>query len=535
MKTFLCSISLIVSLFYFNQSNAQIDTEWVRVFVGPVWDEWHGLTTDPSGNIYTVGWAYYGNYNYDFAFGKYNSSGSMKWFKSYSNVPGIGIDISELIEYDPNGYVYIAGESSGLFTLFKYTASGDSVWSAMAYNAGSASVRAMTLDAQGNIILAGAGDENYVVIKYDPSGTQLWKSIYNYPGWNNFHRINDVVTDAEGNIYITGESSDISGKFDIATIKYNSRGDTIWTRRYAGPTDEDERGLKIIPDNHGSLFVGGYATDTTSINSAGYITLKYDTSGILKWVKRYDGVGENFDCIRDMVVDASGNLYVTGESAINNSGKCDIATIKYSTNGEAVWTKRFTGTSSLNEPKSMTIDKDANIYITGYTYVIGGGSWNGLTIKYDSTGAEKWNTIYNGASNSEDELYAIALDSNNDVIVAGRTYGDTTSFDFLTIKYANGVSGIPIIASGDPDYYISCYPNPILSYAFINYYVPADRQIAIKIVNMLGTVVETIKDGNDTEGNHTLQINTETLSAGTYLIRMESRNLIVTNKFCVMK
>ena len=68
-----------------------------------------------------------------------------------------------------------------------------------------------------------------------------------------------------------------------------------------------------------------------------YATIKYSPDGDPLWVSdsnpdgaaRYDGPGHSTDIATAMVLDAAGNVYVTGWSTGGGTG-FDFATIKYS-------------------------------------------------------------------------------------------------------------------------------------------------------------------------------------------------------------
>ena len=76
-------------------------------------------------------------------------------------------------------------------------------------------------------------------------------------------------------------------------------------------------------DSVGNAYVTGQSNNEA--NNSDYATVKYDTDGNELWVRRYDGLVDYSNDFADAIaVDSSGNVYVAGGS------NYDYATVKYS-------------------------------------------------------------------------------------------------------------------------------------------------------------------------------------------------------------
>src|SRR5436190_18972880 len=123
-----------------------------------------------------------------------------------------------------------------------------------------------------------------------------------------------------------------------------------------------------------------------------------------QWVARYNGTGNSVDAIKGMVVDNSGNVYITGSS---NSGanSDDYITIKYNANGVQQWIARFNGIGSGSDvPASIFVDAAGNVYVTGYSDALTGGyvDNDATTVKYGPTGVQLWVSSYHGPQQRAD-------------------------------------------------------------------------------------------------------------------------------------
>ena len=108
-------------------------------------------------------------------------------------------------------------------------------------------------------------------------------------------------------------------------------------------------------------------------------TLKYDPNGNLLWQEALQWAGKCCDRATAIAVDAAGNVYVTGYSAVGGTGfmRTDYATLKYDPNGNLQWKKRTNGAANSGErATSLALDSLGNVYVTG------GSDLGYLTVKF---------------------------------------------------------------------------------------------------------------------------------------------------------
>lgn len=168
-----------------------------------------------------------------------------------------------------------------------------------------------------------------------------------------------------------------------------------------------------------------------------YVTIKYSTNGTELWAERYNNSVNGNDEAVGVVVDAAGNVYVTGRSQGSGTGY-DYVTIKYDSTGNLAWdgdVRRYDGGYGADEATGIAIDSLGNVYVTGKSQGSGTGS-DYHTIKYDSSGNMIWRVRYNNDLLVGDDIAtAIAVDSAGNVFVTGRSARTLTDFDFATVKY----------------------------------------------------------------------------------------------------
>jgi len=429
--------------------------EWIATYngTGNRYDRARDMVVDSAGNVYVTGFSVGDVTSVDYATVKYDASGTQQWVARH-NGTGNGTDQPKAMTVDNNGNVYVTGDSwASTFTTeiatVKYNSEGVQQWVA-SYNNSPISHydvgKAIKVDSDGNVYVAGEslndlGKYDYVTIKYDSTGTQQWLKRYN--GLADDHdRALDLAIDDVGNVYVTGESVGAGTQFDIATVKYDNDGVQQWVSRYNTVANNHDRGQKVLVDNDGNVYVGGVSIGPSSRYD--FATIKYDNAGVQQWVARYDAPSHNSDYLRDMAIDNSGNVYVTGSGYDFTNGYHNYSTIKYDTAGNQLWLSRYDGPANYNDyPQDIALDSDGNVYVTGFSQNADRKN-EYASVKYDNAGVQQWAVRYHGPENLRDEGRRVAVDSNGNVYVSGDSVSTESNFDFVTFKYSQSTNKPPV-------------------------------------------------------------------------------------------
>ncbi len=551
------NVILLLSLICATNLIAQ-SQEWVRRYNGPanVVDGATAITIDVLGNIYVTGRSANTTSTFECTTIKYDSAGDEKWIRKYHGpVDSNYYDTGWGIAADGFGNVYVTAASRDSIALddiatIKYDSLGNELWVARYGGSGDDYDWPFDIktDNSGNVYITGrsvgAGTGfDYITIKYDSAGNEKWAQRYNGTG-NSSDEAYSVAVDNAGNVYTTGTSTGSGTGLDFATVKYDSLGNEDWVRRYNSSGVMDEFSTRLAVDNFGNIYISGGSWKFLQGIPSDIITVKYDSAGNEKWVKRYNGPGNDDDITEAIVADASGNIYVAG-SSYQASSRNDFVTIKYNTDGDTLWTRRYNGTGNQNDaPEAMTLDIRGNVYITGKSR--GAVDDDYATVVYDSLGNEVTAQRYDGPNSGgawQDASYGVVADAHGNFYVTGFSGGIGSCYDMATVKY----SGMPGVESRPTRDIISLqiFPNPFRNKIDIRWQIIDDRlrmtdnNPQIKIYDVSGQLVRQWDDPTIQLSDHISWAGTDhadrKLPSGVYILKCEAGEHTKTKKLLLIR
>lgn len=280
---------------------------------------------------------------------------------------------------------------------------------------------------------------------------------------------NKVVSDSQGNIYVTGTfSSDTiniggnlvtNGADDIFLAKYDSLGNVLWSLSVGG--NMGDVGFSCALDAFGNVVLAGiFNSDSISFGNttlynptpgtAEIFIAKFTNAGNFIWAKQAGG--NDTDEARAVCTDSNGNIFVTGgyrsatatfgsiQLTLNGTG--DVFTAKYDSSGTAVWVKGSVG-SNFQEGNSIGLDAAGNVYITGmfYSATLGfdavtlnnNGSGDLFVVSYDQNGNVNWAKGFGGLLFEESK--GLITDNTGHIYITGAF--KSTSLNFTTASLNN--------------------------------------------------------------------------------------------------
>ncbi len=358
---------------------------------------------------------------------------------------GTGIELAMAVVADNNGNAYVHGSSqAGVFpTLNPFQGS----------NMGAADV---------------------FVTKIDPEGSMLIYSTYiGGAEWDHPGAGSSIALDAAGNVYLTGntdspdyptldpyQGTNYGGTYgqDAYVTKLSSSGNNLIFSTYLGGSEDDYGTAIAVSASDNACVVGFTRSSDFPIEDPyqathaggtydGFVTELGILGNSLVYSTYLGGSGN--DRAEDMVLDESGNVYITGYTSSSNfptegpfqtyQGGGDAYVAQLAATGNALLFSTFLG--GTMEDWGMGIDMDSynNVYVAGYTlsydfptvnaYQSNQPSEDAFVAKINPTGENPIYSTYIGGGSVDQ---ALCIDVTADGIA--HLAGVTKSSDFPTLE-----------------------------------------------------------------------------------------------------
>jgi hypothetical protein len=265
--------------------------------------------------------------------------------------------------------------------------------------------RGLAIDGSGNVLVVGcttgalsgnnAGGTDAFVQQYDVNGNAGWKTQF---GTADNDCANGVATDAQGRVYVVGVIGSASLGKQAFLRKFDNKGAAVGSPIEIGaPTQKlDDLANAVTLDASGNVYVTGNAMGgldgTANVGPVGWIR-KYTSAGAESWTKQIGAGGEE---PWNVIILKDGSPLVGGRAAGNlglpAKGWIDGFLRKFNTSsGASTWTDEF-GTDLASYTHQSVEDASGNIYTCGNSAPASTGTYTGFIQKHNSSGVPQWYT-----------------------------------------------------------------------------------------------------------------------------------------------
>ena len=312
------------------------------------------------------------------------------------------------------------------------------------------------------------------------------------------------------------------------------------------------------PNDHVSLF-GGTTVDIDGDGNDECYFPNYYTGNL--WVVDYDS-GDDVLSINanhvNMIAPGAGAFYASAFD-VDQDGSPNI--FVGSGYPRTVTSTEFAGTDP-SDPSGYTtslVYAGENDLLTNITVVDSGGvvnttygntgafaskvqaEWNGDGIDFDSDGNYEVFVSFQGGA---DSIYTTTYThdgSNWDTTVTA--VANDRNWAGLLLEYSEGTVGVDPITYVTPNDYklFSNYPNPFNPSTMIEYQLPLNKNVTVKVYNLMGQSIRTLVSNEfKNAGRHSVQWNGlnnagRKVASGVYIYSLEWGNFKKTNRMMLLK
>ena len=320
---------------YILKTDANGNELWTKTYGGNGWD----FPTDMKktlDNCYVItgGTSSFGAGASDAFMMKIDNNGDSLWLKTYGGSiddAAFEVEICEDLGYIISGYTCSFADGFAAAYLIRTNNNSDTIWTKTYekkdFN-GANSIIKTNIDGfilVGVTETGGAPGADGLAIKTNSIGDTLWLNTY---GGASYDALYSICEDNNGNYLICGTTYNLTaGSYDVYLLKIASSGGLIWEKSIGGVNAENAYSIIQSSDNN-FLVVG--STESYGSGGIDVYLIKFNSDGDTIWTKTFGGAGD--DWASSIKETADGGFIISGctNSYGNND---DIYLIKTDANG----------------------------------------------------------------------------------------------------------------------------------------------------------------------------------------------------------
>ena len=369
------------------------------------------------------------------------------------------------------------------------------------------------------------------VIKTTDAGEE-WTLVYsNINIW-----MNDVQFDQNqpGVVWAAGMGGVIIRSFDYGST---------WTvvRPFSTP-DHTIRGIAVKPGSFGSVSFVGYAgTFFETNNNGATFTQRFDIPFTMHSIAYSPNF--NFDG-RGIIAGTDGKVWNTTNNGLNwvarNSNRYDyLNDVVFLNDNEAmICGNNGTILRSTNWGRTWT----ANVqYLTSEHLRSIDSYLNKVTVCGDNgkiMTANDWGFTFVDQLNGENRhFYGVSLRQSNIGVVVGEVGTAGTGAPLYYTTMNGGFVGITQTGTETPKNFSMSqnYPNPFNPTTKINFAIPKQGLVTLKVYDMLGKEIKTLVNEVKSAGSYTVDFNGSQFSSGVYFYKIQTGDFSEVKRMMLVK
>jgi hypothetical protein len=334
-------------------------------------DYLHAIYVDSIDNLYALASYRNSATDWDIQLLKFNALGNLIWTSEFSTIANGGIDLgSEMIYDTTNGTFVLCGISSQStynYWVLRMSPNGN-ILDTFTYNGGTGSYGYPShceINNIGEIYLTGQfkntvdNSDDGLLIKLDSSLNVIWIRTHggSNGGGDYFY---DLAIDYSGCPVVVGNESQGTVNEKFLILKYDTNGNVLWTDNYTNTYYQSGTFRRVTVDAQGGIYVIG---ESDSLSVVNLNTIKYSTSGIVLWTRSFCGVGMT-SAVATAVSYQSGLVASIGYSVSPING---IITV-YDTIGNTIWQHESNSSVGDEAYFSGQMESSGNIYVSGISF-----------------------------------------------------------------------------------------------------------------------------------------------------------------------